>query len=626
MIEIRLPSDEAVLFVSVYRRPKGSLLNEFVESLTGVSHIYKNIIIGGDLNCNLLTDCYEANYLRELMSGLSLTIVNSDATFHTATSDSWLDVLVVDDSDKVLAYAKSLSPFIAGHDLLELSYSLDRKLDLDQSILRRGYRSIDASAFLEHLDAIAVNVQTLAGFPSNVDELCAWLSGTLLEALDVFAPARASVIRKPPVRWLTDELRSRLRTRNQLYKQARRSSSLLGYARYRHFRNQLNNDIKRAKSEFHLASLANITDSAKMWRELARLGLVKSTSVSPLRFFTPDQLNSYYVSVSGTLLPCTYADFISAITSVSCTSQRPEFVFSTIQLDSVYKLIFNGPLHSYASGYDGIPLYVLRIAWPVISQWLIPLFNRSLEASIFPSSWKRALIRPLSKIRTPLSPSDTRPIANLPEMSKILERMVASQITDYLNEHNLLNPRQSAYRSGFNTQSALLRVCDDIRMGIDKRLITIMILFDFSKAFDTVPHLRLLIKLKEIGFSDEVLAWIFSYLTGRSQAVFDNEGNFSEWLFTSTGVPQGSVLGPLLFALYINDIGGFLSFVYHMIFADDVQIYLQCTRADILHGLELISRDANAIFDYATLNGLKLNPAKSKVKDKAGISFNYAAH
>ncbi|XP_024874369.1 uncharacterized protein LOC112456197, partial [Temnothorax curvispinosus] len=99
----------------------------------------------------------------------------------------------------------------------------------------------------------------------------------------------------------------------------------------------------------------------------------------------------------------------------------------------------------------------------------------------------------------------------------------------------------------------------------------------FSKAFDTVPHLRLLIKLKELGFSDPTLIWLFSYLTGRSQAVADDEGNLSSWLITLCGVPQGSVLGPPLFTLYINDI------------------------------------DANAIFDYANVNGLKLNPAKSKV-------------
>ncbi|XP_071576178.1 uncharacterized protein [Temnothorax nylanderi] len=340
LVEIRLPSNEVVLFASIYRRPKGALFNDFVESLTGVSHLYNNIIIGGDLNCNLLRDGFEANYLRELMSSLSLNIVDSEATFHTATSDSWLDVLVVDDSDKVLLFTKSSSPFIAGHDLLEMSFSLNRTFDSKQSVLRRSYRNFDTSAFLEHLYSLAVNVQIVN--ETDVEEVCSRLSSTLLNVLDVFAPARRSVIRRPPIHWLTDELRSRLRTRNHLYKQAKRSNSLLGYARYRHLRNQLNTDIKRAKSNFHFASLTNITDSAKLWRELARLGLVRSVSVSPLRFFSPDQLNSYYVSVSNTLSPCSYINFMSAIASVSGPSQRSKFVFSTIQPDDVYKLIVVG--------------------------------------------------------------------------------------------------------------------------------------------------------------------------------------------------------------------------------------------------------------------------------------------
>ena len=327
------------------------------------------------------------------------------------------------------------------------------------------------------------------------------------------------------------------------------------------------------------------------------------------------------MSVSNAQLPCLYADFASAIAPVTRPSLRPEFVFSTISPCTILRLISTEPLHSYASGSDGIPLFILRIAWPIISSRLTALFNRSLESSSFPSQWKRALIRPLSKIRTPLSPSDTRPIANLPELSKLLERIVASQITDYLIEHDLINPRQSAYRPGYNTQSALLRVCDDIKEGIDNRLITIMILFDFSKAFDTVSHLRLLIKLKEIGFSDAVVTWIFSYLTGRSQAVVDDAGNFSEWLSTSSGVPQGSVLGPLLFLLFINDIGSVLLYALHMLFADDIQIYLKCSPANIRQGLELISRDANAIFNYAQSNELKLNPAKSKV-----LIFGSQAH
>ncbi|XP_071642873.1 uncharacterized protein [Temnothorax longispinosus] len=459
------------------------------------------------------------------MSSISMIIVNTGATYHTAAADSWLDILAVDDGDKIIRLTKSESPFISGHDLIEIKLSLGTDIDTKRSIVRRNFKNIDAEEFCGGLRSIMnyprylERIQAITDVDGGycVDGLCAALSDAINEALDALAPARVIAVRKPPAQWLSDDLKTRLSARNRMYKQAKRSDCLLDYATYRHFRNRLNVDIRRAKSEFHYNSLIRITDSAKLWRELARLGLVKQTQVSPLHFFTPDQLNMYFASVSRAQLSCSYAEFVAAIALIPRPALRPQFKFSTVLPSDVYKLIMTAPLHSYASGSDGIPLYVLRIAWPVISLVLTTLFNRSLETYTFPSEWKRALIRPHSKTRNSQSPSDTRPIANLSELSKILERIVALQITQYLDEFDLLNPRQSAYRSGHNTQSALLRVCDDIKRAIDDGLVTIMILFDFSKAFDTVLHPQLYIKLKEIGFSDEAILWFFSYLTGLRQ-------------------------------------------------------------------------------------------------------------
>ena len=177
----------------------------------------------------------------------------------------------------------------------------------------------------------------------------------------------------------------------------------------------------------------------------------------------------------------------------------------------------------------------------------------------------------------------------------------------------MLDPRQSGYRSGFSTQTALIRVCHDVRQAVDSRCVTILVLFDFSKAFDTVSHSQLLIKLRKLGFSDGALKWIFSYLTGRLQAVIDDKGGCSEWLATTSGVPQGSVLGPFLFSLFINDVGDALKYSQHMIFADDTQIYLSCRPSEFASGIARIAHDVDVIAGFARENSLQLNISKSKV-------------
>ena len=214
-------------------------------------------------------------------------------------------------------------------------------------------------------------------------------------------------------------------------------------------------------------------------------------------------------------------------------------------------------------------------------------------------------------MKTPKTSSDTRPVANLSDLSKVFERTVYKQIVSYAETYNIFDPRQCGYRGGHSTQTALIRVYDDMRK--DERCLTILVSLDFSKAFDITSHSLLLLKLKAIGFCDSALAWVFSYLTGRSQAVVDGSEVCSDWSPTSAGVPQGSVLGPLLFSLFIADIRANLKFAEGMIFADDTQVYLSIPFAQLNEGLSKIAHDVSVIFDYATKNGLNLNVGKSKI-------------
>ena len=173
--------------------------------------------------------------------------------------------------------------------------------------------------------------------------------------------------------------------------------------------------------------------------------------------------------------------------------------------------------------------------------------------------------------------SDFHPISLLCFLSKALECLVRQQTSAFLESRLFYDPLHIGFRTGHSTQACLLKLTDHIRLGIDKQLVTLLLLFYFSKAFDSVCHVRLLKKLFDYGFSKVVIHWIASYLINREQAVIDNNGNCTSYLKLNTAIPQGSVLGLLLLELYVNDISLCLDLnVSHLIYADDLQIYIGC--------------------------------------------------
>lgn len=164
---------------------------------------------------------------------------------------------------------------------------------------------------------------------------------------------------------------------------------------------------------------------------------------------------------------------------------------------------------SNAIGVDGISLRLLRLTMHNILPVLEHLFNFFLMNGVFPMQWKSALICPILKIRNPTSVQHYRPISILSTLSKALERVVCKQICAYLKDSSLHDPCQSAYRNNNSTQTCLIRMLDEVRHAADRRMVTVSVFFDFSKAFDRVDHFLLIKKLKSLNFSDSILRWVY---------------------------------------------------------------------------------------------------------------------
>ena len=170
---------------------------------------------------------------------------------------------------------------------------------------------------------------------------------------------------------------------------------------------------------------------------------------------------------------------------------------------------------SQATGTDGIPPKIIAKSLPTLGPLLVKLLNESLINGHFPSAWKKSLLLALKKTSIPSSPFDFRPIALLCFLSKVLEKLAHDQITTYLRQNKILDSLQTGFRQHNSTETALLKLTDDIRHGIHKRLITILLSFDFSKAFDSIVPSKLIVKLKSMSFYKTALLWIKSYLENR---------------------------------------------------------------------------------------------------------------
>ena len=262
-----------------------------------------------------------------------------------------------------------------------------------------------------------------------------------------------------------------------------------------------------------------------------------------------------------------------------------------------------------ATGLDGISNKLLKLSAPFISKSITDLFNFSIQTNTFPDDWKIAKVSPIFKTGERNDPNNYRPISVTPTISRIFEKIISIQMQSYILDNNLLYELQSGFRSSYSTETALLDLTNEWTFNIDRKLVNGVIFLDLKKAFDTVDHNILISKLRYYGFSDPTINWFQSYLEGRTQKCFVN-GVTSDFLPISHGVPQGTILGPTLFLLYINDLPKSLEYSRTRLYADDTTLTFSHNVTQSLH--QQMSSDLSSISAWLCANKLTLNAVKSE--------------
>ena len=444
-------------------------------------------------------------------------------------------------------------------------------------------------------------------------------NGVMQEAIKQFVPISGKVSRKKKPLWMTGRVLRTVKRKHMLWKKWKYSNSDDRYSEYKRQCNMASKSVRLAKRNFEKSIASNIKKDAKSFYAYVKSKSHVKESVGPLK----DDTGSLVCTERdmGNLLNTFFASVFTNETMDSLPSVKQTFhgtdnerlcSFSITSEMVANKLA--GLKMNKAPGVDRVSTNMLMELSPVITDVVTELFNKLLASADVPPEWKLANVTPIFKKGNKSSPSNYRPVSLTVILCKIFESLLRDKIVEHLEKHELIRESQHGFVKKKSCLSNLLVFMEEVTNYLDSGYPVDVIYLDFQKAFDKVPHQRLLIKLQAHGIGGNVLQWISNWLSGRKQRVILG-GQVSDWCNILSGVPQGSVLGPLLFVIYINDIDEVINSKL-LKFADDTKIFNKVNSVDEVENLR---SDLRSLVSWSKEWQMLFNLEKCKVMH---IGFN----
>ena len=637
-----------------YRRDKSD--EESAEQLANSLEKFSNrteshIWLAGDLNYpgfdwetgTLLPNCSYVNLHRRFLDILddnNLTQVVTDATRDNAT----LDLICVSNSS--LVEKVQVIPGISDHDavLMDSNISLGRNQQQPREI--PIWSKADWPSVRSHMETSWASLSQDYITGSSADTLWNWFKDTLEAGLKEHVPTRLSTKRdhKP---WMSTTLKKMIKRSKKLFRRKQDYPSRKNIEAYRSAQASIQKTTRKEYWKYMdgilYPEIGTGADRNKQLWTVVKHAKKDSIGVAPLldvrtgnKTTNPTEkaevLNNQFQKAFSLYNPMKLANickqFLWQTNSNTVPEEHqikypimPKFEFGE---NGIKKLL--GTLKpNKAAGPDRLRPLALKQTRDQIAPILQVIFTKSYETGQVPKDWKTANVAPVFKKGDKFLPINYRPVSLTCICSKTMEHIIASQMGKHLEKHNIIDKNQHGFRKGLSCETQLLDYVEDLHRSLAKGDQIDSIVMDFSKAFDKVPHKPLVFKLREYGLENNTVAWIEDWLTDRSQQVVV-EGMTSHTISVTSGVPQGSVLGPILFLLFINDISKDTSSTIRL-FADDTIMYrpIRC-EADAL----ALQRDLDRLEKWSRDWQMEFHPDKCKVihvtRKVKKLSYKYSIY